>query len=295
MPAKKAVLPEPAVVQPLAVDMRRLTRVGARPGFLEYLVQLWDFREFIFYDARARVQSGTRRDRLGSAWLLLNPIFNGLTYYVIFGLLLQTGHGIENYVGYLVIGIFIFQGTSGAITSGARSIHSNKAVVQAFNFPRATLPIGVNIREMMSNVPLILAMLLIITLVPPVEKITWLWLLIIPAIVLQSIFNLGVSLILARVISRVHDATHLIPFFMRAWMYGSAIFYSYERFVTHPDVLAIMKLNPLFNVIDIVRSCVLYAQAPTWQSWATLAVWALGTLLVGMIFFWHGEESYGRG
>ncbi|WP_314324434.1 ABC transporter permease [Paenarthrobacter ilicis] len=295
MPAKKAVLPEPAVVLPLAVDMRRLTRVGARPGFLEYLVQLWDFREFIFYDARARVQSGTRRDRLGSAWLLLNPIFNGLTYYVIFGLLLQTGHGIENYVGYLVIGIFIFQGTSGAITSGARSIHSNKAVVQAFNFPRATLPIGVNIREVMSNVPLILAMLLIITLVPPVEKITWLWLLIIPAIVLQSVFNLGVSLILARVISRVHDATHLIPFFMRAWMYGSAIFYSYERFVTHPDVLAIMKLNPLFNVIDIVRSCVLYAQAPTWQSWATLAVWALGTLLVGMIFFWHGEESYGRG
>lgn len=295
MPAEKAVLPEPALVQPLAVDMRRLTRVGARPGFLEYLVQLWDFREFIFYDAHARVQSGTRRDRLGSAWLLLNPIFNGLTYYVIFGLLLQTGHGIENYVGYLVIGIFVFQGTSGAITSGARSIHSNKAVVQAFNFPRATLPIGVNIREMMSSVPLILAMLLIITLVPPVEKITWLWLLIIPAIILQSIFNLGVSLILARVISRVHDATHLIPFFMRAWMYGSAIFYSYERFVTHPDVLAIMKLNPLFNVIDIVRSCVLYAQAPTWQSWATLAVWALGALLVGMIFFWHGEESYGRG
>ena len=86
MSAKKALLPEPAVVQPLAVDMRRLTRVGARPGFLDYLVQLWDFREFIYYDARARVQSGTRRDRLGSAWLLLNPIFNGLTYYVIFGL-----------------------------------------------------------------------------------------------------------------------------------------------------------------------------------------------------------------
>ncbi|MFP3701657.1 hypothetical protein SB758_39905, partial [Burkholderia sp. SIMBA_013] len=61
-------------------------------------MQLWDFREFIAYDARARVQSGTRRDRLGSAWLLLNPVFNGLTYYVIFGLLLQTSGGIENYV-----------------------------------------------------------------------------------------------------------------------------------------------------------------------------------------------------
>lgn len=288
-------MPEPAMVQPLAVDMRRLTRVGARPGFLDYLVQLWDFREFIFYDARARVQSGTRRDRLGSAWLLLNPIFNGLTYYLMFGLLLQTGRGIENYIGYLVIGIFIFQCTAGAITSGARSVHNNKSVVQAFNFPRATLPIGANLRELMSNVPLILAMLLIITLVPPAEDITWLWILIIPALLLQSIFNLGVGLILARVISRVHDATHLLPFVMRAWMYGSAIFYSYERFVSHPDILAVVKLNPLFNVIDIIRSCVLYAQIPSWQSWATLGVWALGVLLVGMIFFWRGEESYGRG
>ncbi|WP_405472782.1 ABC transporter permease [Paenarthrobacter ilicis] len=294
MPAKKAVLPEPAVVQPLAVDMRRLTRVGARPGFLEYLVQLWDYKEFIFYDARARVQSGTRRDRLGSAWLLLNPIFNGLTYYLIFGLLLQTGHGIENYVGYLVIGIFIFQGTAGAITSGARSIHNNKAVVQAFNFPRATLAIGVNLREMMSNVPLILAMLLIITLIPPAEKISWLWLMVVPALILQAIFNLGVSLILARIISRVHDITHLLPFLMRAWMYGSAIFYSYERFVSHPEILALLRLNPLFNVIDIIRNCVLYAEVPTWQSWATLSVWALGSLLLGMVFFWRGEESYGR-
>ncbi|MFP3580796.1 ABC transporter permease [Arthrobacter sp. efr-133-TYG-104] len=295
MSAKKAFLPEPAVVQPLAVDMRRLTRVGARPRFLDYLVQLWDFREFIAYDARARVQSGTRRDRLGSAWLLLNPVFNGLTYYVIFGLLLQTSGGIENYVGYLVIGIFVFQGSAGAITSGARSIHNNKAVIQAFNFPRATLPIGMNLREMMSNVPLIIAMLLIITLIPPVEKITWLWFLIIPALLLQSIFNLGVGFVLARVISKVHDVTHLLPFVMRAWMYGSAIFYSYERFIKHPDILAVMKMNPLFNVIDIIRNCVLYAQAPTWQSWATLAVWALGALIVGIVFFWQGEESYGRG
>ncbi|AMB42599.1 phosphate ABC transporter permease [[Arthrobacter] sp. ATCC 21022] len=227
--------------------------------------------------------------------MLLNPIFSGLTYYVMFGLLLQTGRGIDNYIGYLVIGVFIFQASAGAITTGARSIHSNKAVVQAFNFPRATLPIGANIREMMANVPLILAMLLIITIVPPVEKITWLWLMILPALALQSIFNLGIGLILARIISRVHDATHLLPFFIRAWMYGSAIFYSYDRFITHPEILAAMKINPLFNVIDIIRNCILYAQPPTWQSWAILAVWALAALMIGMVFFWQGEESYGRG
>jgi teichoic acid transport system permease protein len=284
---------DPAV-QPLSVDMRRLTRVGSRPGFLDYLVQLWDFRQFIFYDARARVRSGTRRDRLGSAWLLLNPVFNGLTYYIIFGILLRTSGGIVNYVGYLVTGIFVFQFSAGAITSVARSIQSNRSIVQAFNFPRAALPIGANLREELAAVPLIIAMLLIVIVLPPVELIGPLWLLIIPALALMSIFNLGVGLVLARIISRVNDVAHLVPFVIRLWMYGSAIFYSYDRFITHPVLLELVKLNPLFNVIDIVRDCVLYNRLPEWQSWAALGVFALGALMIGLVFFWQGEESYGR-
>lgn len=294
MSAKKAKLPAPAAVQPMSVDMRKLTRVGSRPGFLDYLVQLWDYRQFIFYDARARVQSGTRRDRLGSTWLLLNPVFNGLTYYLIFGVLLHTSRGIENYVGYLVVGIFLFQFSSGAINEGARSIRNGKSVVQAFNFPRAALPLGANIRELLSAVPLILGMLLIIVLLPPAETISWLWLLIIPAVLLQSLFNLGIGMILARTISRINDAAHLLPFALRAWMYGSAVFYSYERFVSDPTLLEVLKWNPLYNVIDIVRNCVLYDRVPAWESWASLAVVSLAAAMVGMIFFWKGEETYGR-
>ncbi|MGP0224867.1 MULTISPECIES: ABC transporter permease [unclassified Paenarthrobacter] len=294
MSARKAKLPPPAAIQPMSVDIRKLSRVGSRPGFLDYLVQLWDYRQFIFYDARARVQSGTRKDRLGSAWLLLNPVFNGLTYYVIFGLLLQTSRGIENFVGYLVVGVFLFQFSAGAITSGARSIRNGKSVVQAFNFPRAALPLGANIRELLSSVPLILGMLLLVVVIPPAETISLMWLLIIPAVFLQGVFNLGLGMILARIISRLHDVTHLLPFMIRAWMYGSAVFYSYERFVSDPTLLAIMKFNPLFNVIDIVRSCVLYNRLPAWESWASLGVVALGVLLVGFVFFWKGEETYGR-
>lgn len=281
-------------VQPISVDIRRLQRVGARPSFLDYLVQIWDYRQFVFYDAKARVQSGNRRDRLGSLWLVLNPLLNGLTYYLIFGLLLQTGRGIENFIGYLVIGIFLFQLSSRAITNGARSLQQNRAVIQAFSFPRAALPIAVNIRELLANIPVLIIMVVLVLAVPPTEEITWLGLLIIPAIALQWIFNLGVGLLLARIISRVNDITHLLSFALRAWMYASAVFYSYDRFISHPVLLDIVKLNPLFNVLDIVRNCLLYAQVPSWQSWCVLAAWALGALAVGMFFFWRAEETYGR-
>lgn len=281
-------------VQPLSVDFRTLERVGARPGFVDYLIKVWDYRHFISYDAKARVQSGNRRDRLGSIWLILNPVLNGLTYYLIFGLLLQTGAGIENFVGYLVIGIFLFQFSSRSITNGARSIQQNRAVIQAFSFPRATLPIAVNMRELFANIPVLIVMVLIVMVLPPTEEVTWRWLLIIPALALQWIFNLGVGLILARVISKVNDVVHLLSFALRALMYASAVFYSYERFIEHPVLLQIVHLNPIFNVLDIVRDCLLYAQVPDWQSWAILASWAFGALAVGAVYFWRAEESYGR-
>lgn len=286
--------PAPKVAQDLPLDLSQLSRVGARPSFLDYLVQLWDFRNFIIFDARARVKSGTRRDKLGSAWLLLNPIFNGLTYFVIFGLLLGTGDGIPNFIGYLTIGIFMFQMTNGAITGCARSIQHNRALVQGFTFPRAALPLGVNIREAMMNVPLIIAMLLLVLVVPPIEPITWRWLLIFPVLVLQFVFNLGVGLVLARVISRVNDVTHLLPFALRAMMYLSAIFFSYERFIDKPILMSIMQANPMFIIIDITRDSILYGVTPSLQSWAMLTAWSLAALIIGIIYFWKGEESYVR-
>ena len=288
-------LPEPAAVHSVLVDMTTLKRVGARPKFLDYLVQLWDFRQFIYYDARARIQSGTRRDKLGSAWLILNPIFNGLTYYLVFGLLLKTSKGIPNFIGYLVVGIFLYQISSGAIMSGARSMQQNKALVQGFSFPRAALPIGVNLREFLSHVPMLIAMLLIVLAIPPSEPITWRWLLLLPVLVLQFAFNLGVGLILARFISRVNDVTHLLPFMLRLLMYLSAIFYSVDRFESQPVIMKMMGMNPMFIIIDIARDSLLYGVTPALSSWAMLTAWSTVVLVFGIIFFWRAEESYVRG
>ena len=290
-----ADLPKPAAVHDVRVDMSKLKRVGARPTFLDYLVQLWDFRQFIYYDARARVQSGTRRDKLGSAWLILNPIFNGLTYFLVFGLLLNTSKGIPNFIGYLVIGVFMYQITSGAIMNGARSMQQNKALIQGFSFPRAALPIGVNLRELLANVPMLIAMLLIVVMIPPAEPITWRWLLLLPVLALQFVFNLGVGLILARIISRVNDVTHLLPFMLRLLMYLSAVFYSVDRFAGQPVILKLMQMNPMFIIIDITRDSVLYGVTPSLSSWAMLTAWASVALVFGIVFFWRAEESYVRG
>ncbi|NUU33218.1 ABC transporter permease [Arthrobacter sp. C9C5] len=276
------------------VNLARLSKVGQRPDLLDYLVQLWDRRSFIYFDARSRVASGHDKTNLGIAWLVLTPLLNGLSFYLIFGLLLGTSKGIDNFIGYLLIGTFTFQMSTRSITGGAKSLTSNTSMIRAFQFPRAALPLAVNVRELLSNIPVTIVMLLFIIFTAPAEVISWRWLLIFPAIALQFFFNLGIGMLLAPLLLRVPDLGMLLSFVMRLWMYASAVFFAEDRFDNHPVLRTIMDYNPVYLVIKIIRDSVLYDTTPSWRTWAVLSIWALASVAVGLIVFWRGEERYGR-
>lgn len=281
-------------VQTVKVDGTGFTKVGVRPGLWTYLKQVWAFRHFIIFDSRSRIAGDAIQDNLGQAWLVFNPILNGAAYFLVFGIMLGTGRGIENFVAYLIIGIFMYRFTNTAIVSGSKAITGNSGLVGAFNFPRMTLPIAINVRELMRNTIVFITMFALVLIIPPLEPITWKWLMFIPIVAIQFLFNLGLSLVLARIVSGWHDFTHIIAFGTRIWMYLSAIFYSVERFDDLPIVQEIMYLNPLFCILDMARDVILYDTWPESMRWIVLGSWTVGLLVVGTILFWQGEESYGR-
>lgn len=277
-----------------SVNLRGLRRVGARPPFLEYLVSLWTYRHFVYYDAQARIQTGNEQDKLGRLWLVLGPLLNGLMFYLIMGVILKSGAGIENFVAFLIIGVFLFQMSTRAIIKSSKVIRSNKNVIHAFQFPRASLVLAANAREFLANIPVLITMLILVILLPPSEDISWRWLMIIPIVLLQFVFNLGVGLILARVVSSFNDASQLISYATRLWMYGSCMFFSIDRFNDAPIVKAVMELNPLYNVLHLARQNLLYGQIGDLRAWLILAFWAVAALMIGTVYFWKGEETYGR-
>ncbi|WP_409141980.1 ABC transporter permease [Cellulosimicrobium sp. RS] len=276
------------------VSAGRLTRVGARPPLGVYLGQLWNRRHFLWAEARAKVTSGTRENLLGTVWLVLKPVLDGLTYFLIFGLLLKSSRGIDNFIGYLIIGVFLFSFTTKAVTGGANSIRNGRNLIRAFSFPRASLPISVILRGMLDMIPVLGAMVVLLAVMPPAEVFTWRVVLVPGVLALQVLFTTGLALLLARCVAVVPDLNQLISFGMRLWLYGSAVFFSYDQFIDHPTALALMEANPMFMVLSMVRDCLLYGVTPALSSWLGLGAWAVGTLVVGFLFFYHGEESYGR-
>jgi len=148
---------------------------------------------------------------------------------------------------------------------------------------------------------LVMAMVVLVGIVLVTgEPITVEWFLLIPALGLQTLFNAGLALTVARLGARLTDIKQVMPFVMRTWMYASGVLYSVENFERYlpPVATAIVEANPLLVYIELARYALLEGAplaSPLWQLWAFAVGWAILVGLGGYIAFWRGERDYGRG
>jgi teichoic acid transport system permease protein len=272
-----------------------LAQSGARPTFFTYVRQLWGRRHFIVEYARARNQAQYTDTALGQVWQILTPVLNAAVFYLIFGILLNTSRGVTNYISFLVVGVFIFTYTQRAVLSGSRSIAGNLGLVRALHFPRATLPLASTVMELQQL--LVSVVVLCGIVLATGEPLTRSWLLLVPALALQTLFNCGLALIFARITSRVRDMEQLLPFALRTWMYASGVFFVIATFAATAPVAVkiVLEGNPAAVYIECVRGALMASHPAPLYVWPLAVAWALGTFVVGFVYFWRAEERYGRG
>ncbi|GGB45143.1 transport permease protein [Flexivirga endophytica] len=285
--------PSPKEVREL-VDRFGLKRAGARAPLTEYTRELWTRRHFVLEFSKATNASGYARSFLGQAWQVLTPLLNAAVYYLIFGLLIGTRKGVPNYLAFLVIGVFVFQFIQGSVTSGARSLQSHQSLARTLRFPRAVFPV--------SSTSIALQHLLasLVVLVPIVlftgEPVRLQWLEVLPALAMQIMFCAGLAFIFARIGTKIPDVSQMLPFALRVWFYASGIMFSIPELTKDkPHVREFMEANPATIYVDLYRSAFLESgQSASLSQWLQALAWGVGVLVVGYVFFWKAEESYGR-
>jgi teichoic acid transport system permease protein len=271
-------------------DDQELQQLGVRPALRDYLSVLWARRDFIVALPISQLRSRNANTLLGSLWHLMNPLILLATYYLIFGIFFNARDDVENYIGFLVVGLFVFLYSQKCLTGGASTIVANEGIIRNVNLPRAAFPIGSVVAETLAHVPamgLLLALLLITGESPGAA-----WILLIPLVALQLIFNLGLSFWVSRLTFHFRDVQNLLPFVSRLLLYVSGIFFTASR-VPEGFMRQLFELNPLYVFITLHRE-ILLGGAPSPSTWLTAAAWTLGSLGTGLIFFWFSESSYGR-
>ncbi|GGN44072.1 ABC transporter permease [Streptomyces kronopolitis] len=277
-----------------------LSQSGARPGLLEYIGQLWHRRHFISAFASAKLTAQYSQAKLGQVWQVATPLLNAAVYYLIFGVLIGTSRGVPDFVPFLVTGVFIFTFTQSSVMAGTRAISGSLGLVRALHFPRACLPISfclMQLQQLLFSMGVLVIILLGFGQVP-----TWSWLLALPALALQFVFNTGLAMAMARLGAKTPDLAQLMPFIMRTWMYASGVMFSINVILKGKDVPKFVEVllngNPAAVYIDLMRFALIdsfkASQLPP-HVWAFAGGWALLMGVVGFVYFWKAEERYGRG
>lgn len=269
-----------------------LVTLGRRVPLPAYLRQLWDRRHLVVALPVSALQAENRSSLLGGLWHLLNPLLLAGVYLLVFGVILGVDRGVERFPAFLVIGVFIFYYTSRSITAGARSIVANEAMMRSIRFPRAVLPVSAVLGEAIS-LGFSLVVMVLVTVVTGGRPLPS-WLLLLPVLATQTMFNLGCAFIAARLTAHFRDTQQILPFALRLWLYLSGVFYATDRFISDETALFLVRLNPTHAFIGLARGALLDGGTSP-HDWMVALGWSVALLIGGFAWFRAHEEAYGRG
>ncbi|MFF2202433.1 ABC transporter permease [Streptomyces sp. NPDC058145] len=273
---------------------------GARPSLAEYVRQLWGRRHFILAFSQAKLTAQYSQAKLGQLWQVATPLLNAAVYYFIFGVILHASRGMSQdvYIPFLVTGVFVFTFTQSSVMTGVRAISGNLGLVRALHFPRASLPVSFSLQQLQQ---LLFSMIVMFVVAIGFGSYPGLsWLLIVPVLVLQFLFNTGLALIVARLGAKTPDLAQLMPFVLRTWMYASGVMFSISKMMEGRSewVVRLLQVNPAAVYMDLMRFALIdgydASNLPP-HVWAIALFWAVIAFAGGFVYFWKAEERYGRG
>jgi teichoic acid transport system permease protein len=260
---------------------------GGLPPLRPYIRDLWRRRQFALELARSNLRAQNYNTALGQLWLILNPLFLGLIYFMLVTIVRGGSRGPE-FLAHLMLGVFAFRLVSTSIRPGSKSITSGGRLILNTAFPRALLPVASTITAVMRFLPTLAIYAVIHALagLPVTPEILW----GIPILALMTGFALGMTMFFATAQVYFRDTRNFLPFFLRIWVFSSPILYYADEV---PERLTpILYVNPLYPMLTTLSEAVNFGQAPDPALLAASVAWTAAALVVGAFLFISRERDF---
>ena len=269
---------------------RGLIDLSATPSVGAYLREVWRRREFAIVVPAQDLRAQNMDTALGQLWHLLNPALLVGVYFLIFGVVLETSRGVDNFLGFLIVGVVLFHLVQRVVQDAAVCIGRNLGLIRSIQFPRILLPLATVNGQTFAFLPALAVALL--ALLATGERPSLRWLLIVAVLAAVYVFNLGAALAVARVGASVTDLQRLLPHLLRLLFYASGVIFSVDVFVTSESWRAAFAVNPIYDLITCARWCLLGTSVD--QSVVIgLAAWCVVLPVAGFIAFRRAERRFG--
>lgn len=251
---------------------------------------------------RKNIKLQYRNSVLGVFWTLLQPLLTMVVISIVFaGIFGRDSSKVVNYSVYLLTGRLLFDFFQQSTKKGMRSIRGNATIIKKVYVPRYIYPLSNVLSTFVTFAISLIDLVVVIGFFNIINKdpITLTWRIVgflIPIILLMFI-SMGVSMILATLDVFFRDIEYLYDVFCLLLFYVTPVFYTIDRLgITSDAVMKLLKLNPLYGIIDMARSFILFGNdlAAHWD-WFSLIYcvgFALVSNIIGFLLFYKQQDKF---
>lgn len=254
---------------------------------------VWSRRRLVRYLVGAEMKKRGVNTLLGNVWWVLDPLLL-MVVYVVLVTVIGRGRTIPDYPLFIFAAILPWKWFTSAVTDSTTSVVNQQRLIKQIAFPKIVLPIAATTSGIIGFafglIPLGLIMLFYADRISP-------FLVLIPIIaVVQYVFTLGFSILVAAGNVFFRDLGNVVRHVLRLWFYLSPGLYSLAHldeigFVQeHPVIKTVAALNPFSVLFGAYRNVIYGSEThgPTAPNWLALLVLLVASSIflafAGMVF-----------
>jgi len=276
-----------------SVARKRLVRSVIR-AFSLPLQSLWRNRTLIRTLVRRDVLSRYSGSFGGALWAVLNPLLLMLTYFFVFGLVMQSRVGNNpsraEFALYFLGGMLPWLALSEAVGRAPFVMVEHRNFIKKLVFPVETLPVNLVVSGLVTEffgvMLFVLALLIVRGRVP--QTALYLPALLIP----QMLLTAGICWFLSALGVFVRDLAQINGYLVTIWFFITPICYPEAQLNSLPSAaVAILTKNPAYVLVRGYRAILLEAKPPDWSALAWLTAFSIAVFLFGHAWFYKLRKS----
>jgi homopolymeric O-antigen transport system permease protein len=270
-----------------------------RPGpfglLRDAVVEVAGRRRLIGYIVQADLHKKGADTLLGNLWWVIDPLLQMVIYVILVSVIFDRGG--PDYPLFIFAAILPWKWFSSSINDGITSVSGAERLVRQIQFPKLVLPVAAVMAGVANFafglIPLLALMVLFFR-----DRIEPTLLLIPVVAVVQLVFNLGMTILVAALNVFYRDIANLARHILRLWFYLSPALFSLQQLIhateNFPAIQRILTLNPWATLFTAYRSVIYEGTPPDWTALARVLVGSLVFLALTTLLFKRLEPAFAK-
>lgn len=267
---------------------------GSSSTVLGALASFYHRRWLLRYFIQRQVTRAYRTSYLGFVWAILGPLiwvfFLSLIFSQVIGIRSRVVEGDPtlNFGLFLYCGLLPFLAFSEAVSKGLNSIRGSSGLVKKVIFPLELLPFT-NVMTSMVDKFFGIGALLVVLLVFG-RTLHWTLVLLPLVIVLQLIFIMGLTYLVAVLGTYAPDFGEITRPIVRGMFFFTPILWPPERLPE--DLRWVQDYNPLAYLVEAYRGLILYGELPGPTATLYFTLFSVALLVVAFTLFVRVKHNF---